>query len=283
VQQKPGHYPQAMLRVGQRVQSPIAPNTGMPSSPTGFIKSGEVQRQMPQPPILRPTITPKLLPGSRRIATPAIQRSAKRTAFWSETQDDIEIGSGEHRRHIIPNSLMKDAINNWNAVHKKWSGSVAQEWLDKLNNYYPNLIPGGGVANMASGGIMHQGHKIEGKISSLSDMTAISSTITTDFPKVSAFGGTGLAKQLVGEVIPTVSSFTTPEAMKEFASDMGHSGGFDWPTPSSSAQASELFQTWLSVYNEFLYMRDHPEGMSEYSVFALFTKFLTLPAPTTHH
>jgi hypothetical protein len=71
--------------------------------------------------------------------------------------------------------------------------------------------------------------------------------------------------------------------MKEFASDMGHSGGFDWPTPSSSAQASELFQTWLSVYNEFLYMRDHPEGMSEYSVFALFTKFLTLPAPTTHH
>ena len=179
---------------------------------------------------------------------------------------------------------MKDAINSWNAAHGyPWSTHKCQGWLDQLNNYLPNLIPGGGTANMASGGIMHQGHTIESSISSLSDVTAISSTITTQFPKVSAFGGTGLARELVTAVLPTVSTFSTGQEMKEFASDMGHSGGFDWPTPTDSSQAAELYQTWLSVYNGFVYMRDNPGSVTEEGVLLLFAKFLSLEAPTKHH
>jgi hypothetical protein len=136
---------------------------------------------------------------------------------------------------------------------------------------------------MASGGIMHQGYSIESSISPLSDMVAISQTVTTEYPKVSAFGGTGVARQLVGGVIGTVKTFSTAEEMKEFVSDVGHSGGFDWPTPLDSSQASDLYQTWLSVYNGFVFMRDHPDSLSEDGVMTLFATFLSLKAPTTHH
>lgn len=212
---------------------------------------------------------------------PVVIQRAKRTGFFPETLKAVDIDPGEHRRHIIPNSLMKDAINNWNAVHNAWSKITCQEWLDRLNNHLPNLIPGEGVANMASGGIMHQGHKLESKISGMTDMTAIASAAVSEYPKVTAFGGTSLARELVDDVVDTVSSFTTSEAMKEFVSDMGHSGGFDWPTPDDSS--SGLFGVWLSVYNGFVYMRDHPGSVSQEGALGLFIRFLTLPAPTDHH
>jgi len=240
-------------------------------------------QQKAWPSIHRSAVVGRVPVVYRRPSPPIVQR-ARRTNFWSETQKAVPIASGEHRRHIIPNSLMKDAINNWNAAHgKPWNPATCQEWLDRLNNYQPNLIPGGGIANMASGGIMHQGHTIEGSISSLSDTTAISTAVTSQFPKVVAFGGTTMARQLVSSVVSAVSTFPTAEQMKEYTSDIGHSGGFDWPTPSDSTQAHALHQAWLSVYNGFVYMRDYPASVGQDGVLMLFMQFLSLPAPTTHH
>jgi hypothetical protein len=284
----------ALLRQGIRPQSRVtasanralqqfaARNTGL-HNPPPFLKQAQGLQRQVQPRPFRPSVTVPVPFLNKRISQPVIQRSARRTNFSYETQKAVKIGSGEHRRHIIPNSLMKDAINNWNAAHGAWSGYQCQQWLDTLNNYQPNLIPGGGTANMASGGIMHQGHTIETSISGLADVNAISTAVTTDYPKVSAFGGTGLARELVNSVVSTVSTFSTAEEMKEFVSDMGHSGGFDWPTPVDSTQAQALYQTWLSVYNMFVFMRDHPDQVSQEGVQLLFSKFLTLPAPTTHH
>lgn len=288
----------AMLMPGKIVQGkpnaiaqshPFAQNGRTPMGhlavqrvPTTSMLPAGTNKNMGLPASMRSMVESKAVPRFGNSPRSAIQRASRR-GFSSPTLSAVPIAKGEHRRHIIPNSLMKDAINNWNAVRKAWSPSQAQALLDKLNNYVPNLIAGEGVGNMAAGGIMHQAQKIESKLGDLSDAGDISDLMQDEFPKVAAFGGTKSARALVGEVVPAVDDMSDADEMKEFAVDIGDSGAFDWPTPDNPRKAPALFMAWHGVYLGFVFMRDNPRKMSSADVEKLFAAFLNLKAPAKHH
>jgi hypothetical protein len=275
-------------------------------SATGQTESPSQPRSPVAPPVYRPQqkkiAQPKMKSVARAKAAGAVRRGghgnqlraasiqlAHRTGFSNETQKALPITvQGDHRRHIIPSSLFVDAINNWNAVHNRWSTAQAQAQYEELNNHQPNLIRGSGIANMAAGGIMHKGHQIEQSLSAGSSASASPATLATDisnkFQKVAAFGGTGMARDLVGQVTPVLSTLSTQQEIREFVADIGHSGSFDWPTPlPAGGPALEQYQTWQSVYNGFVYMRDSPSSMDFSDVQILFSRFLSLHAPALHH
>lgn len=130
---------------------------------------------------------------------------------------------------------------------------------------------------------MHQGQKVAGMISSLSDPKGIATTTASEYSKVSAFAGTTAARSLINEVAPVIKGFSSADEQKEYVKDISNSGAFDWPSPEDPSKATKLYDEWSGVFKEFGSMRDEPRKMNEQDVIKLFERFLKLEAPASHH
>jgi len=219
---------------------------------------------------------PRVLLYSRTV-----QRMLKRTDFWSETKDEVELTvKGYHRRHIISNHLMKAALQAWWNAHKsdnegaKTSLRKLQETLDEMNNYQPNLIPGPGAENSAIGMFTNNAaRKIEGF-----DSSTTPSDMQSSLGKYSGFQQ-GVQHQLIDPVLPTFTSdpiiSKSPETARSFAVDLMDSTDFDWPPDADGA----LYNDWAAAYNLFQSLRAKAADFPYIGMAAVVRNFLSLKKP----
>ena len=217
-----------------------------------------------------------------RITEQREKASLTRTAFTSQTQKAVPLKSGQHRRHIISNHLMKLAIGNWQQAHPmEMTHKQAQELLNELNNYKPNLIPGSGPENSAIGMFTNSAMgKLNGAQNLPNNLTSqeYSTNVGVNFGYYSGFQQ-GTQANLIDDVLPTFSDpnvSMTKGSVNAFATDMVDSTDFDWPEGADPG----LYENWSQMYRFFIQIKDHPGNWSKEHFWQVVNWFKSLKKPT---
>lgn len=205
----------------------------------------------------------------------------ERHPFTGATQAAVPVASGQHRRHIISNHLMKLAIDKWQAAHpSEMTKPAAQALLDDLNNYIPNLIPGPGVPNSAIGMLTNRATGVLRGAAMVKPMPpqhfAANVAATMGQP-------TGFQQQAQSELVDPVLAAFGEEQTAQFPGrtmsllrGIRDSTDFDWP---EGANAS-LYEDWIAVYNNFNSVKDNPDGWTKEYFNELIARFKSLKKPT---
>ena len=207
--------------------------------------------------------------------------SLKRTAFTTKTQKAIPVSRGEHRRHIISNHLMKNALNAWWEAHKKDSEGAKIKFgdlkalFDKMNNYQPNLKAGPGAENSAIGMFTTMASM---RVESFSESGATPSEMKTDLSKMRGFH-IGTQHMLVDPVLPALTTDSAISASSDsalaFVVDLVDSTDFDWPDGADP----KYYKKWEEAYNAFLSLQKNAASYPYEGLMAVCKFFLTLPDP----
>lgn len=248
-----------------------------------------------KPAALRPT--PRVAPhvqavvrtAQAKVAPPAVPRpgtvqaALKRTAFSSDTQKAITLasGMGQHRRHIISNHLMKNALNAWWEAHKKDSEGAKttvkklQELFDEMNNHHPNLKAGPGAPNSAIGMFTTMAAQ---QVETFASSSATPMEMETGLSKMRGFH---LATQheLIDPVLPVFSQDPSiglsSQSALPYAKDLMDSTDFDWPDGADP----QHFEVWQEAYNLFLALERNAADYDYDGMLAVCRNFLRLPDP----
>ena len=215
------------------------------------------------------------------VRTATVQPALKRTAFWTETKDEITLNPGEHRRHILSNHLMKRALNAWWAAHKhdsegaKTSLGKLQALFDEMNNYQPNLKAGPGAENSAIGMFTNMASQ---KVESFSSTGATPMEMETGLSKMRGFQ-ISTQHELIDPVLPVFTQDphigASASSALPFATDLMDSTDFDWPEGANPAH----FEIWAETYNAFLSLEKHAAHFSYDGMMSICNGFLHLPDP----
>lgn len=287
----PAYRPQPVPKVLQRKTSPArnaqaaqVPSSRPPAAPP-------VYRPQPTPRVLQPKkLTPagtgprtasvaQLRPAPQVTKSSTVQLSKLvRRNFSAEVRKTLVLKYGQHRRHIIPNHLMKNMLQNWWNCHEdddEGENTTLQNLqilLDQMNNYIPNLIPGEGKANSAIGMLSNNiGRELPGLEEDDATPMEIAATLGT-------YGGfqQQTQRELMEPVLKTYKKdpdiSTSHEDAFEMAEDIHFSADFDWP-------GGKHFDRWKGVYDEFKAIEADPENVSWKKLLLTVTKFQKLPSP----
>lgn len=204
-----------------------------------------------------------------------------RHPFSAKVRSTLKVNYGEHRRHIIPNHLMKNMLQSWWDCHEddkhgaQTSIPDLQNLLDTMNNYMPNLVPGEGRANTAIGMLSTN---IGKQLPHLEEDGATPMEISAS---LSHYGGFQQAKQqeLMAPVLkaykkdPEISA--SHEEAFEMAEDIQFSTDFDWP----GGDYSPYFEVWFSMYETFREIEAQPENYTYLKLQGAIKAFMKLPSP----
>ena len=264
--------------VGQR-RGPAPPATKF--GPAGNLQAKPAaagQKRGPAPPPTRfGRATTGTAPGPR--GSRVVQPSLARNPFSGDTQKEVLLVKGQHRRHIIPNHLMKFALQAWyDTHHGVMPLRDLQQILDEMNNYTPNLHPGDGVQNSAIGMISTWAPR---KLDKIDVSTSQPSDVNDAFSKPSGFFQSRQQETLA----PVVSAFgSDPQFSKStssalsFAQNIVDSTDFDWPggTPQE-------FEIWKRAYYSFMSLMNNGADYDHAGMLSLCKTFMSLTAPSGKH
>jgi hypothetical protein len=217
--------------------------------------------------------------AGNRATGAILQRAFKRRDFSQQTKQDLQVQSGEHRRHIIPNHLMKNMLQAWWSAHqhdaegKKTSFQKLDTLYDQMNNFQHNLWVGEGAANTAIGMFTTQATKQATKFESTG---ATPMEMETSLGHFSGFQQAA-QKDLVGPVLPALTqdpmiSQGTASALP-FVQDLQFSTDFDWP------ENGQYFAQWLEAYQRFLSVKNNAADWPYDGLMNVINGFLSLPDP----
>lgn len=232
--------------------------------------------------------------GVRLGALQAMLSNVERTAFFSETIKEVPVSKGQHRRHIIPSSLMVGMINSWKQY---WSGArdeckkalTARGWAslqdlyEEMNNYQNNLIPGDGAVNTAIGMIMHNYKGALKKYRrSLDDYSGSAQDFILDMHKtmtnLTGFQ-LGVQENLLAPYLEEIYNDATATATKADMSAaidklnmLAGNASFDWPYGGA-----QNYDIWRDTHDLFIDIMNDPDEYDVDAFFAAVDNFLSLP------
>lgn len=199
--------------------------------------------------------------------------------FSGDTQSEVLVAKGQHRRHIIPNHLMKQALQAWKDTHPgEMTLSKLQEILDEMNDYVPNLHPGEGVQNSAMGMVSTWGaSKLGGFDVGMSQPTDVSAL----FSKPSGFYQ-DRQKEMLDPYLQAIGSdprfSTSTESAYSYAHNIVESTDFDWP-----GGTQHEFAAWTEAYNGFRSLQANAAHFPREGMLSVCRYFLSLSAPSGQH
>ena len=199
--------------------------------------------------------------------------------FSTKVRKALKLSYGEHRRHIIPNHLMKNMLQSWWDCHEDDEGievytSVPelQVQLDAMNNYIPNLVPGPGKANSAIGMIAHN---IEKQLPWLEEDDATPMEISDSLSQYSGFQQ-ATQRELMTPVLKAFKKDPEISVSNEeglgLAQDIHLSTNFDWP-------GGDHFNAWYDTYELFTAIEANPREYSYSKLQKAIRRFMSLPSP----
>lgn len=236
-------------------------------------------RHAPPPPARAGYAAAALQPVARKSVPRSLQAAALvRHNFSTDTKHEVLVGKGEHRRHIIPNHLMKQALQAWKDTHSGTPLSELQSLLDDMNDYVPNLHPGDGVQNSAMGMISTWAPK---KLDNVDVGTATSADVKAAFAKPTGFFQAHQTTMLA----PVVSAFGTDPTLSSsstsavaFGKNIVDSTDFDWPGGTTPE-----FEAWNESYNAFLSLKKNAAAYDKAGMLKVCAAFMKLKAPSGKH
>ena len=200
----------------------------------------------------------------------------KRPPFSAEVKREVAVASGEHRRHIIPNHLMKHMLQSWWDAHKKdkegkkTSFKELEEMLKEMNNYIPNLIPGEGASNSAIGMLATA---IGGRLEGIRENKLSAEEIAAELSRYRGFVQ-WKQKELMKGVLKVFKKDddikSSAEDRVELAEDVHFSADFDWP-------GGKHWDVWFGTYERFKEIEDDPEDVSYADLMKAVKEFGSLP------
>jgi len=199
-----------------------------------------------------------------------------RTPFSGEVKSSITLEPGEHRRHIIPNHLMKHMFQRWWNAHKNdeegelTSFRELQGILKDMNNYMPNLVPGEGAANTAIGMLATA---IGGALKDIQDSKLSAKEIAAKLSKYRGFAQWKQEELMEGVLLVFAKDKevkASAEERIELAGDIHGSVDFDWP-------GGKHWDLWFGTYERFKEIEESPEDFDHAELMAAVNKFESLP------
>lgn len=174
------------------------------------------------------------------------EKKSKRVGFNQYVKGIVQTGPNQDRRHIIPYTLMSDALYRWKDQHRSSSLNVI-EAIKNLNNSPNNLYPGEKEYNRALGMLMNRNF--------------------TSLEEVQKFHQhpSGFEPATQQDILfPYTELETDYFADPEFRTDFSDNMYFDWPYGYNTSQ--EMFETWNYFYLEFIRMKYQPESFTKKNV-----------------
>lgn len=230
---------------------------------------------------------PSIVPSAASRFSGTIQRAADKLVrhdFSYGVKKGLTLKSGQHRRHIIANHLMKNMLQAWWDCHEddaqgaQTSVEDLQGVLDDMNNNVKNLKPGPGPANSAIGMLSTAiGKKLEGFAEDDASPMDIAESI-------SEYQGFQQAEQkkLMAPILPVFKKDPeikhSPEEALEMAEDIHFSTDFDWPGGTPTQWAN-----WFAVYESFVDVQTNPQNYNFAKLNKVITAFFALKAPSGKH
>ncbi len=200
----------------------------------------------------------------------------ERKPFRSRTIRLLRLKRGEHRRHIIPNHLMKHMLQRWWDAHKgddegvKTSFRKLAALLDDMNNYLPNLVPGEGRANTAIGMLATS---IGGALVDIRESKLSAEEIAAKLKRYRGFAQDKQEELMKG----VLRVFDKDKEVKasvdervELTEDIHGSVDFDWP-------GGDHWDSWVETYNRFKDIEESPEDFDYEELMSAVRKFESLP------
>lgn len=281
----------------QLPRQPVAPPVFRPPPAPKILQPKLLPTQI-RPTVRAPPVPHRLVPVPKVVQTknqpaPAVKlgatvqlasrsRSAKkkevlkRTPFSAEVKREVEIKKGEHRRHIIPNHLMRHMLLNWWNAHKdddegeKTSVAKLEKILKDLNNYIPNLIPGDGASNSAIGMLSTA---IGGRLDEIKAGDLSASEVGELLSRYRGFVQ-WKQKELMKGVLRAFEKDdeikSSAEERVEVAEDVHFSTDFDWP-------GGRHFGRWFGSYERFKEIEAKPGAVSYGDLMKAVDEFQSLP------
>ena len=245
------------------------PKASRPSSIPKVVQTKTVVNQ--PPPAFKLGATVQLAARPRRKT-----EVLKRPPFSAEVKREVAIKPGEHRRHIIPNHLMRHMLKNWWDVHKdddegeNTSVKDLEKILKDMNNYIPNLIPGDGASNSAIGMLSTA---IGGRLEEIKEGELSASEIADQLSHYQGFVQ-WKQKELMRGVL---RAFKKDDEIKssaaervEVAEDVHFSTDFDWP-------GGQNWDVWFASYQRMKEIEAKPGAVSYSDLMKAVREFGSLP------
>lgn len=211
------------------------------------------------------------------------RKYVERNAFSHGLNKSIEVRRGQHRRHIISNHLMIQAINAWIDTHGTGARSTEewQEIADSMNENHANLHPGPGPANSAIGMFTNAAGTKRARASTLSSSMPspeFASTLAASFGKYTGFQQAEQGR-LVGPALEPLRQdlelIGSSRAALAYGRDLQDSTDFDWPEGADPG----LRRAWEEAYRMFWNVINSPGGFTLEEMDEVIKIFMRLEDP----